>query len=136
MTSKLIYIYFGIICIFLTNCVTVDPIEGQTSFSIENMTKEYIKILYTYGENVGSLSGTSDYIVIDPNMTSVLDIFRGGDPTHKPSYIYGRIIFISSQNDTLYNMSNINNDEWILTDSIKDYGGYQVGYYHWLYKFK
>ena len=44
------------------------------------------------------------------------------------------MVIMSLDNDTLYKMDVIDDSEWILTDTIKDYG-YKVGYYHWLYEF-
>lgn len=134
MKSILHYGCFCLYCIFLTSCITIDPIEGQTTFSIENTTEESVKVLYTYIENTSSFAEKSDSAIIEPKTTNMINLFMW-NPDLTPSNLYKEIIFISLQNDTLYNMSIINNDEWILTDSIKDYG-YQVGYYHWLYKFK
>lgn len=134
MKSILHYGCFCLYCIFLTSCITIDPIEGQTTFSIENTTEESVKVLYTYIENTSSFAEKSDSAIIEPKTTNMINLFIW-NPDLTPSNLYKEIIFISLQNDTLYNMSIINNDEWILTDSIKDYG-YQVGYYHWLYKFK
>lgn len=129
------YLLVLITCLIMVSCFGgPDPIEGRNTYSIENMTDENIKIIYTYVNNFGSLSGKSDSSIIEPRINKTLNDFRGGYPDYGPSKIYKSIIFLSYQNDTLYNMNVINDDTWILIDSVVDYG-YKVGYYHWLYKF-
>ena len=121
-------------CCF-TECRVGDPIEGENSFAIENTTNDSIQLLFTFTTNVESnRAGKTDSVIVAPQQVNKFLRIIGGVPVLTPNYVFEKIVFTSLENDTIHIMDIIDDKEWILTDSVKDYG-YKVGYYHWLYKY-
>ena len=119
----------------LTSCITTDPIEGRTTFAIYNMTQYDIQLVYKFSADLGDWNaGKTDSVIVAPKETNIFILYGGGCPVLRPSRVLEKMVILSLSNDTLYNMDVIDDNEWILTDSVKNYG-YVVGYYHWLYKF-
>ena len=117
-----------------TGC-TIDPIEGENTYSVVNTTDQPIQVAYTYTDEVNWLEMKEGAPVrIEPKQTKQFLMFHGGLPDWTPNYVFENVVFLSETNDTLFILEPVNDDEWLLTDSIKDYG-YVVGYYHWTYKF-
>ena len=117
------------------SCKVGDPIEGQNTFAVENLTDKSVELLYTFSSNLGtSFAGKTYSVSIAPQQANIFESFRGGSPDLTPSRTFEKMVFLGIDKDTLYKMDVIDDHEWILTDSVKDYG-YKVGYYHWLYKY-
>ncbi len=118
-----------------TNCITKDPIEGRNTFALKNMTQTDIQLAYKFSTDLGGWNaGKTDTVIVASKETNIFVTLYGGDPRLTPSRVLEQMVIMSLDNDTLYKMDVIDDSEWILTDTIKDYG-YKVGYYHWLYEF-
>ena len=127
------YMILLIICLIMVSCINgPDPIEGQNTFTIENTTSEEIQVVYTFASS--SKSGQTDSAVIKPLQSNRFVEFVLGAPDWTPSHVFASMVFLSTEKDTLRKMDVVDDKEWVLTDSVVDYG-YKVGYYHWLYKF-
>ena len=133
---KSIRIILGLLlfsCIF--GCGVVDPIEGRTTFAINNTTQNDIRLVYMFSTDLGDWNaGKTDSAIVESKGTNIFILYGGGNPYLTPNRVLEKMVILSLDNDTLYNMDVIDDSEWILTDSIKDYG-YKVGYYHWVFKF-
>ena len=128
-----------LIAICFTNCVTVDPINPQNTYSIYNLTSEDIKVAYTilpeyiYWEQPTHCFTDSCFVFA--NTTTQIPLNKYGFYVSEcPSRLFERIVILSIDNDTLKSLFPIDDTLWKDSVSISDYG-YKVANHHWLYKF-
>ena len=135
MIMKNVHYLVFLLAFGLTSCITTDPIEGRTTFAINNTTQNDIQLVYKFSTGLGDWNaGKTDSVMVASKEIKTFILYDGGNPQLTPSRVLEKMVMLSLGNDTLYKMDVIDDSEWILTDSIKDYG-YKVGYYHWLYEF-
>lgn len=137
MKTSRFYIVATIIGFLFSSCHNViDPYEPLSSFSIDNESSDTIHLVYTYNQvpDIGSFSGSTKKEVIAPRQKTEFAAWTSGRPDFSPKYLFERMVFLSSSNDTLLKMDVIDDSEWILVDSVADYG-YKVGYCYWIYTF-
>lgn len=116
-----------------------DPIEPKNTYSVENLTDVDIIAHYTiladyvFWEQPRKNYTDSCLISADTITNLPLDKY-GFYVSDSPSELFERIVFISTNGDTLLHLYPIEDSLWEDSISVSDYG-YQVRNHHWLYKF-
>ena len=129
-------IRFVILCLLscsLFNCITTDPFDPENTYTIENLVNQEVICVFSvrpeYARYIYEDKREKDSVVIQSNQSKRLFTIYHGEIL-KPSEVLTQMIFISSKKDTLLTIDQINDDDWIYTDSVT-----QVSFRHWLYKF-
>ena len=128
-----------LIAICFSNCVTVDPINPQNTYSIDNLTPEDIKVAYTIlPEHIfweRPARSFTDTCFVFANTTTQLPLNKYGFYVSEcPSRLFERIVILSADNDTLKLLFPIDDTLWQDSISVSDYG-YIVRNHNWLYEF-
>ena len=138
-TLRIILLLFIVACFF--SCNEIDPIDGENTYTIDNKTNETIKVSYCLASQMGEgLAGKTSTETIAPQQKTRFLLLYGGVMRWSPSYVFEKLVFLSSDNDTLRVFREINDNEWILTDSvsiscIKPGYPFDVWFLDWTYTF-
>ena len=138
-TIRIILLLFIVACFF--SCNEIDPIDGQNTFTIDNKTNDTIKLVYSITPEVGAgLGGKTSTETISPQQKTKFLVLYIGAPQVSPNYVFEKLVFLSSDNDTLRILNEINDNEWIQTDSVrvgylKPGRPFEVWFIDWTYTF-
>ena len=139
-TLRIILLFF--IVAFCFSCNEVDPIDGENTYTIDNKTNEAIKVSYCLATQMGEgLAGKSSTETIAPQQKTRFLLLYGGVLRWSPSYVFEELVFLSSDNDTLRVFSEIDDNEWIQTDSVSSaplkpgLPPFDVWFFDWTYTF-
>ncbi len=127
------HIYLIVSVLSLSGCYCVDPIMPEYNYYINNMTNYQVVVVSKTQYNNYSSNNVEQYIdtsAIANNSKCELTLIKKG---HSPEDTFVEMIFYSVSMDTIKNITQINNSDWICSDSIYVDGGWG---YSWTYNFQ
>lgn len=130
-------ILYSTLLVFLTSCGSgPEPLNPKNTYSVENLTDADMVAHYTIlAHHSFPRKDFTDSCHVSANTITNLPLDKYGFyVSNYPSELFERIVFLSTNGDTLRILYPIEDSAWEDSISISDYG-YKVGNHHWLYKF-
>lgn len=127
------YVYLILLASLILSCSNIDPIMPDFNYYVNNTTDYQVVVVAKTQFNNYSNKKVEQYIdttTISAKSKSELSLLKSG---HSPEDTFKEITFYSISMDTIKNVTHINNNDWICSDSIFVDGGWG---YSWTYNFQ